>query len=73
MARKKKQKQDYKEKNLVRITGLWKRTSKNGTPYWSGKSKSGQEFIVFVNKNKDEKQPELVLYELVEDEEDVPF
>ena len=60
---------DYEQTELISITGLWKKTSKNGKDYLSAKLRStvrlneGEMLMVFKNTNKKtDTQPDWNLY-----------
>lgn len=42
-------KQDGPEGESIRITGLFKKTAKSGTVYYSGKGPNGEFYSVFIN------------------------
>lgn len=60
MSEQQKQKSDWDDREYG---ALWKKTSKNGTEYYSGKI-GDQAVIIFANKNRveDSKQPHLQVY-----------
>ena len=60
MATKTVEKQEFKMKEVF---ALWKKESKNGTPYFSGKTEEGAYITGFFNTNKkNPKEPDLRVY-----------
>lgn len=52
-----------KEFKLTEVFALWKKTSQNGTPYFTGKTKDGVHLTGFFNgKKKNPKEPDLRVY-----------
>ena len=52
-----------KKTTMTEIGAMWKRKSKKGTPYYSGKTNAGMELVAFYNTNKkDLKEPDLKVY-----------
>lgn len=51
------------KRELVEKVAFWRRESKTGDVYYSGKSKDGQKYVGFINKNKkNPKEPDLRVY-----------
>lgn len=47
----------------IKVTGLWKRTMKNGQDWFSGPAGNGLEYVIFPNGyQKSENDPAYVLY-----------
>jgi hypothetical protein len=70
---------------MIKISSLWRKTSKNDRTYWQGKLGNGR-LLLFKNDRKEsEKHPDLILYIVPENErqngqtkpdageDDVPF
>lgn len=52
---------------MIQLAALWKKDSKNGRTYYTGKLGDGRLLLFKNDKKTDEKQPDLILY-LVGDE-----
>ena len=49
--------------NKIKLTGLWKNTSKDGQTYYSGSLSPTVRVLVFKNNfKKEDRDPDLVLY-----------
>ncbi len=47
----------------VKLTGLWKNTSKNGKEYYKGSLTYSSDILIYLNENKrNEKDPDATLY-----------
>lgn len=56
-----------KEFTLKQVFAMWKRTSKNGKTFFSGKDENGKEIRGFYNTNKQNpKEPDIKIYHLAE-------
>ena len=51
------------ENNMIKLTGLWRKESRDGGVFYSGKLGYNASLLIFRNKHKrSEKDPDLVLY-----------
>ena len=52
-----------KSNDLIKLTGLWEKKSKDGKVYYSGNLSSTAKVLLFKNDNKkNERDPDLALY-----------
>jgi hypothetical protein len=52
-----------KNNGMIKLCGLWKKESKDGATYYSGKLSYSTNILLFPNKYKQgEKDPDLILY-----------
>ena len=52
---------------MIQLSALWKKDSKNGRTYYSGKLGDGRLLLFKNEKKQDEKQPDLILYIVAEE------
>lgn len=69
---------------MIQLAALWKKDSKNGRSYYTGKLGNGRLLLFKNDKKTEEKQPDLILYIVAEEKrngkekpqaqrDDVPF
>ena len=58
--------------NLEIMAGLYICKSKNGLTYMSGKSRTGEKYIIFKGKKATDKHPDYILYRDLENKEYKP-
>ena len=69
---------------MIQLSALWKKDSKNGRSYYTGKLGDGRLLLFRNDKKTDEKHPDLLLYIVAEEkrngkerpparEDDLPF
>lgn len=47
---------------MIQLAAFWKKDSKNGRTYYQGKMGSGKLLLFKNDKKQEEKQPDLILY-----------
>jgi len=52
---------------MIQLSALWKKDSKNGRTYYTGKLGDGRLLLFKNDKKQDEKQPDLILYIVAEE------
>ena len=52
---------------MIQLAGFWKKDSKNGRTYYTGKLGNGKLLLFKNDKKESEKQPDLILYIVAEE------